>query len=89
MTSFSTIAPEATVVAVLVGAGLVDASVSACHQHRQLQNNELCFREVMHGRINMMIAVCPDCAHLKQIPVPLVATLCFRTEQVSTPEIQG
>ena len=37
--------------------------MGACSPHRQRQNNDLCSRELMHGKIKLMTAVCPEWAH--------------------------
>ena len=45
---------------------LVNASASTSYQHRQSQNNELEFRELMHCRIQLITAMCPAWAHRYQ-----------------------
>ena len=42
----------------ILGTGLIDAFVNVSNKHGPYQNNELCFRELMHGRIKMMTRVC-------------------------------
>ena len=39
--------------------GIVDAFVSAFNLHRQRQNIDVCFRDLVHRRINVMTALCP------------------------------
>ena len=43
----------------ILGTGLIDAFVNVSNKHGPYQNNELCFRELMHGRIKMMTRVGP------------------------------
>ena len=46
--------------------GLLGASVTTFNLYRKCRKGDLCFSELMHGRMKLMTAVCPAWAHTYQ-----------------------